>query len=255
MKIYLLAIFFIISGCANYIQSVHRQIDRDEGINDPNKKPNDPYQLYRDQGFKSRRADARPIQDPRSVHESGIRRNNQSDILPSVQRNYKPQNYRHTSKDFIDNDSNGSLWASNSAGALYGAESTKRPGDIVIINVLDNLRSQISNELKRAFPDTKKTPKPDGAAASSAPAAPGSSAPAGASTDTELETKVYDKISGIIVEEVSEEYVLVKGKKEVIFRKEKRYIEIQALVSRRDIQDNDTISSDKVLESRVNILR
>jgi flagellar basal body L-ring protein FlgH len=47
----------------------------------------------------------------------------------------------------------------------------------------------------------------------------------------------------------------VKGKKEVIFRKEKRYIEIQALVSRRDIQDNDTISSDKVLESRVNILR
>jgi len=256
MKIYLLAIFFILSGCAHYIQSVHRQIDRDEGFIDPNKKSNDPYQLYRDQGFKSRQADARPIQDPRTMQESGIRRNNQSDILPTVQRNYKPQNYRHTSKDFIDNDSNGSLWASNSAGSLYGAESTKRPGDIVIINVLDNLRSQISNELKRAFPVTKKSSKPDGASASSsAPPTPGASAPSGSAADTELETKVYDKISGIIVEEVSEEYVLVKGKKEVIFRKEKRYIEIQALVSRRDIQDNDTISSDKVLESRVNILR
>ena len=121
----------------------------------------------------------------------------------------------------------------------------------MIINVLDNLRSQISNELKRAFPDTKKVARPEG---STTPPA-GGAAPASPSSDTELETKVYDKISGIIVEEVSEEYVLVKGKKEVIFRKEKRYIEVQALVSRRDIQDNDTISSDKVLESRVNILR
>jgi flagellar L-ring protein FlgH len=248
---YLLLLSFI--GCANYVDSMHRQIDREEGNSRANSAPHDPYKMYRDQGFRKTKQDARPVNSPKTMSESAIPRSSHGDILPTVQRNYKPQNYRYNSKDFVDNDNSGSLWGSNT---LYGAESAKRPGDIVIINVLDNLRTQISSELKRAFPDTgkKSTPKADGTAPASA-AASGGAAPAGAAADQELDTKVYDKISSLVTEEISDEYVLVKGKKEVIFRKEKRFIEIQALVSRRDIQDNDTVNSDKVLESRVFILR
>ena len=67
--------------------------------------------------------------------------------------------------------------------------------------------------------------------------------------------KIYDKISGTVMEEISKDYILLRGRKDVIFKKEKRSIEVQGLVSRKDIMENDYVNSDKLLDSRVFILR
>ena len=124
---------------------------------------------------------------------------------------------------------------------------------MVIINVLENLRNQISSELKRVFPDkptkSKKEDK-EGGDKTEKKGAQNSSTPNNPQ-ENEIDMKVYDKISGTVMDEVSKDYILLKGKKEVIFKKEKRFIEIQALVSRKDIMENDYVNSDRLLESKV----
>ena len=68
-------------------------------------------------------------------------------------------------------------------------------------------------------------------------------------------SQVYDRISSVIIEEVNKDHLLVRGRKDVIFRKMKRYVEVQALINKRDISDEDAIESTKILESSVTILR
>ena len=67
--------------------------------------------------------------------------------------------------------------------------------------------------------------------------------------------KIYDKVSGTVMEEISKDYILLRGRKDVIFKKEKKSIEVQGLVSRKDIMENDYVNSDKLLDSRVFILK
>jgi flagellar basal body L-ring protein FlgH len=156
-------------------------------------------------------------------------------------------------QDFVDNDSGGSLWANQgSSSSLFTYQNDKHTGDMVIINVLENLRNQISSELKRVFPDKPKK-MIDGKADPKA-AASGASTPA-SSADQDMDMKVYDKISGTVVEEISKDYILLSGRKDVIYKKEKKSIEVQGLVSRKDIMENDYVNSDKLLDARVFILR
>ena len=125
---------------------------------------------------------------------------------------------------------------------------------MVIINVLENLRNQISSELKRTFPDKPKRAGKEGEKTAEADKKAALTAPS-AKDDNEMDMKVYDKVSGTVMEEISKDYIVLRGRKEVIFKKEKRSIEIQALVSRKDIMENDYVNSDKLLESRVFILK
>jgi flagellar L-ring protein FlgH len=126
---------------------------------------------------------------------------------------------------------------------------------MVIINVLENLRNQISAELKRTFPDKpKRSGKELKEGAEGDKKAAQNSAAGAANPDNEMDMKVYDKISGTVMEEISKDYIVLRGRKEVIFKKEKRSIEVQALVSRKDIMENDYVNSDKLLEQRVFIL-
>ena len=64
-----------------------------------------------------------------------------------------------------------------------------------------------------------------------------------------------EKISGVVVEEINREHLLIKGRKNVLFKNRKRMVEVQALVSRKDIGDNDIISSDAILESNVTVVK
>jgi flagellar basal body L-ring protein FlgH len=113
--------------------------------------------MYREQGFKKRTLDAKPIQDPRTMSETGFRKTNQNDILPTVQRNYKPLNYRHTQKDFIDNDNTGSLWASNGQTNYYFTKNKIRaPGDIITLKVEKGLFQDIGAEIKRLLSPSEK---------------------------------------------------------------------------------------------------
>jgi len=44
-----------ITGCASYVDGIHKQIDREEARSDPRHQSSDPYASYRDQGFKRAR--------------------------------------------------------------------------------------------------------------------------------------------------------------------------------------------------------
>jgi len=66
---------------------------------------------------------------------------------------------------------------------------------------------------------------------------------------------VYDKFSRFVIDELNNVYVILRGRKAVIFKSETKSIEVQAVVSRRDILENDYVNSDKLLDSRVIILK
>jgi len=255
MKIVLLLTLLSLVSCANYVNSVHRQIDREEGGTrpssarpQPSQPPVDRFAAYRERD-RFKKEDRRPIQNPLTYSLGS-----DPSVRPPVKRDYRPQRYQ--ARDFVDDDNSGSLWANQgSSSSLFTYQNDKRTGDMVIINVLENLRNQISSELKRTFPDkpvrkaTDKNPEPEKKTAQAAPVNPLTA------QENEMDMKVYDKISGTVMEEISKDYILLRGRKEVIFKKEKRSIEVQALVSRKDIMENDYVNSDKLLESRVVILR
>jgi flagellar L-ring protein FlgH len=248
----LFALLTLVS-CANYVDQVHRQIDREEKGTTARRaeaeENGDHFAYYR---RLQPEKDKRPVKNPvtYSLSDGGPSAGGQ--VRPPVKRDYRPQRYK--TSDFQDNDNDGSLWANQgSSSSLFTYQNDKHTGDMVIINVLENLRNQISSELKTTFAEKPKKGAPG------APAAPaaGGAAPAApaAGADNETDLKVYDKISGTVMEEISKDYILLRGRKEVIFKKEKRSIEVQALVSRKDIMENDYVNSDKLLESKVYILR
>jgi flagellar basal body L-ring protein FlgH len=251
----ILAILLFLVSCANYVNNVHRQIDREErGGRRAQTEREEPWQERYHPHSRRFRADndKRPIKNPVTYSLSDGGPSNQ--MRPPVKRDYRPQ--RHSAQDFRDNDSDGSLWANQGqAASLFTYQTDKRPGDMVIINVLENLRNQISAELKRAYPDKPKRTKDGDKKKGEEKTAAAAPAPGAAAGAEEMDMKVYDKISGSVLEEVNKDYILLRGRKEVIFKKEKRSIEVQALVSRKDIMENDYVNSDRLLESRVYVLR
>lgn len=258
MNSFVLITLLFFASCANYVNNVHKQMDREErgARGEPREKKSrdeeNRYAPWRDR-FQPEK-DKRPVKNP-VTYSLGGENSNSGTMRPPVKREYRPQRYQ--ADDFKDSDSDGSLWANQgSSSSLFTYQNDKHTGDMVIINVLENLRNQISAELKRTFADKPKkskdgdkAPKEGDKAAASAAANPAQAA------DNEMDMKVYDKISGTVMEEISKDYILLRGRKEVIFKKEKRSIEVQALVSRKDIMENDYVNSDKLLESRVFILR
>lgn len=251
MRILILLLTLNLVSCAQYVNQFHRQIDREDRAANAERENYVPGYANSSPRRLRPENDKRPIKNP--VTYSLGRPSGQ--IKPPVKREYRPQRYQ--ADDFVDNESSGSLWANQgSSSSLFTYQNDKRVGDMVIINVLENLRNQISAELKRTFPDRpkKKTAKEGEAKPEEKTAPTVAAAPTNAS-DSEMDMKVYDKISGSVIEEVSQDYILLRGIKEVIFKQEKRSIEVQALVSRKDIMENDYVNSDKLLESRVFILR
>jgi flagellar basal body L-ring protein FlgH len=252
-KIILFLLFFLVS-CANYVKSIHRQIDKDE-MRPKQRRGSLPQNRYgpKDNDRFQPEKDKRPIKNPMTF---SLGSDSSGQVRPPVKREYRRQ--RMQADDFVDNNyNNGSLWANQgSSASLFTYQNDKRRGDMVIINVLENLRNQISSELKRGFPDKPKKNSKDGKENSESAEKKGGQNPSTASNqaENEMDMKVYDKISGSVMEEVSKDYILLKGRKEVIFKKEKRSIEVQALVSRKDIMENDYVNSDRLLESKVFIL-
>lgn len=246
-----LLMFFV--SCANYVDSLHRQIDREEKVarGDTSEGMKEHYAPYKSRFNTS--DDKRPIKNPStySMNDGGPS-SGSGQMKPSVKREYRPQ--RYTADDFKDDDSAGSLWANQgNSASLFTYQNDKHTGDMVIINVLENLRNQISAELKRVFPDKpKRTPEGKGGDTKGAAQSPAASAASAASE--EMDMKIYDKISGTVMEEISKDYILLRGRKDVIFKKEKKSIEVQGLVSRKDIMENDYVNSDRLLDTRVFIV-
>jgi flagellar basal body L-ring protein FlgH len=238
MKFLLIVQLLLLSSCASYVNSIHRQIDNEE------KSKRGRYTRYKGPN------DRRPIHNPVTLGGSPTA-NSRQNHPPGVQRNYQsPGKRRYRAEDLVDNQSDGSLWSGkNSESFLFVNNNLKKSGDIVIVEVMKQLKDVIQAELKRNFPDVKKATKPGTKKTEEvAEAAP---APAAA----ESPDKIYDKISTSVVEEVNQDYLLIRGRKEIMYKKFKRYFEVQAVVSQKDISSRDTVSSPKLLEPKINVLR
>lgn len=246
VKNYFLIIFLtLISGCSSYIQRIHDQIDKESGQGKYQQV--DKFDFYRNQTNSPKRS----LTSPASLNSDA-----QSNLAPSVKRKYLPEEIvkrRSTTSDLNDNQSDGSLWASNNVNAfLFSSDASKKAGDIIVINVQDRLKKDISATLNRTFPkppdEKKEEAKKDGETANKEETANNGESES-------ADSKVHDRISSVVIEEISKDHLLLRGRKGLIYHGAKRTVEVQALVSRRDINTDDFVNSDQILESSINVVR
>jgi flagellar L-ring protein FlgH len=247
MKIFTLFTLFIFTSCGGFIKRIHKQLDRqNKRTRIQGQRKRDPLDLYR-----KRRHDSRPIKNPVTFARPNSQR---PATIPN--RDYRSTKKRYRSGDLVDNGNQASLWAGTGKdNYLFTTNDQKKVGDIIILEIEKGLKNQISNELKRSFPILVKRSKKKNVKGKEAEGEKAPEPEAPGNDDAEIEDKVYDKVSTQVIEEISGDYILIKGRKEVIFRKKKRYLEIQALVSRRDVFDGDKVLSHKVLENKIFVLR
>ena len=256
-KILILGITSVfLTSCSSYMNSIYKDFEQQDRQNTEVDIPTDSFEQYR---HPNRRTSSEYNRVDRTVTTG-----NAKSLAPNVKRQYKAEKEavkRYTASDLTDKGSDGSLWAGSDPNAfLFSNNKSKNSGDIVQINVLSRLKNEITMELKKAFPDNPYESKANAEAAKSGdPKAPPAEKPAPEKKEAVAEASgndsAQDKISGVVVEEINREHLLIKGRKNVLFKNRKRMVEVQALVSRKDIGENDTVSSDAILESNVTVIR
>ncbi len=237
-------LFIVISSCSSFVNKMHGQITRGE------------------QAQAGRPVNARSANDPYNFYRKGSRTRNtrpvtyRNDNYPQkVKREYKK---RYSAEDLEDSRNTSSLWSgSGKNNVLFSSDESKKIGDLLIVQVKSKLKTDISNELKRAFPvytpkKKKEEKKPDEAAKQTFNN-PNVSQDEGG--DKEGDKKTYDIFSSKITDVVNQQYLIIKGRKEIIFRKRKHFIEIQGMISRKDVYDFDKVDSSELLDARIFILR
>lgn len=256
----LLSSLTLLTSCGSFIDGMYKDLDHQERIAADAEQDNEAYPDQFDQYRKNTKRRTSSVYNKPGRNRGEVSTNTQKMVNPEVKRQYQDERValkRTTASDLTDNGNDGSLWGGGDANAfLFSTSKSKSSGDIIQINVLPKLRNEITLELKRAFPENPfeasgKAPASVTTPTTAAtPAAPG--APTAAATAEAGDT---DKISGVVVEEINREHLLIKGRKNVLFKNRKRMVEVQALVSRKDILDNDSVSSDAILESNVTVVR
>lgn len=242
----LLSLFFILAlgtSCSSYISKIHQELDAAENYQPPSQ---DQFDVYRQAAADQARQNI-----PNNVPTTrGVNK-----FYPSVKRRYLAQREikkRFKADDLNDNSTAGSLWGDHpETRHLFTLNKQKRRGDIILLNVQEKLKDAITAELKRTFPERpseKKENKEQGQTADANQAEENN----GEAGD---KNQVHDKISTVVVEEINKDHLLIRGRKNVLYKNAKRLVEVQALVARRDISDEDAVLSQNVLESNINILR
>ena len=252
----LLSTLMFLTSCSTFIDGMYRDLDKQErAIADEDGGEAYPDQF--DQYRKNTKRRTSSVYNKPGRNRGEVSTNTEKNVNPEVKRQYKDERValkRVTASDLTDNGSDGSLWGGSDPNAfLFSTSKSKTSGDIVQINVLAKLRNEITMELKRAFPENPYEVKPK-VEGEKKPDAPAPAVAAGAAPAVS-ETGETDRISGVVVEEINREHLLIKGRKNVLFKNRKRMVEVQALVSRKDILDNDSVSSDAILESNVSVVR
>ena len=248
----LLSSLTLLASCSSFIDGMYRDLERSERMaaDDENEAYPDQFDQYR----KNTKRRTSSVYNKPGRNRGDVSTNTQNTVNPEVKRQYQDEKValkRVTASDLTDTGNDGSLWGSGDPNAfLFATSKSKSAGDIVQINVLNKLKNEITLELKRAFPENPyEGKKPDGAAAT-----PPAAVAAAATTPAEA-ADAQDKISSVVVEEINREHLLIKGRKNVLFKNRKRMVEVQALVSRKDISDNDMVNSDAILESNISVVR
>ncbi|MDO9181241.1 MAG: flagellar basal body L-ring protein FlgH [Bacteriovorax sp.] len=250
------ALLILFTSCSSYMNTIYKDFDQQERQNNDIDVAND--------GFDQYRHPKRKTSTEFNRVDRTITTGNEKNLAPGTKRQYKSEKEavkRYTASDLTDKGSDGSLWAGSDPNAfLFTNNKNKNSGDIVQISVLPRLKNEITMELKKAFPDNPFDTK--AAAESAKPGEPKTATTEKPATDKKEAVadapgsdSAQDKISGVVVEEINRDHLLIKGRKNVLFKNRKRMVEVQALVSRKDIGENDTVSSDVILESNVTVVR
>lgn len=261
-NVILLSSLTLLASCGSFVDSMYQDLDRQERIYADEEAQNTPYPDQFDQYRKNtKRRTSSVYNKPGRNRGEEVTTNTQKNVNPDVKRRYQDERValkRTTASDLTDQGNDGSLWGGADPNAfLFATSKSKSSGDIIQINVNAKLRNEITMELKRAFPDNpyEAKAKAEGEKkADGAPATPGAPAAATAAAET-ADTGSQDRISSVVVEEINREHLLIKGRKNVLYKSRKRMVEVQALVSRKDITDDDAVSSDAILESNVSVVR
>lgn len=260
--LFLAFVLFLTSSCSSFMDGMYRDLNRQESLY-ADEDENDAYPDQFDQYRKNTKRRSSSVYNNPGKNRESVSTSTQKLVSPEVKRQYQDEKValkRVTALDLTDNGADGSLWSGKDPNSfLFATSRSKSSGDIVQINVLPRLRNEITMELKKSFPENPfeskaKTPdsekKPDSTTTPSPPSQV---------VDSKIEIAdtggAQDKISGVVVEEINREHLLIKGRKNVLFKSKKRMVEIQALVARKDILDDDSISSDVLLESSVSVVR
>jgi flagellar L-ring protein precursor FlgH len=231
-------LFLLLTSCSSVVDDMHKELDEGDKRARRRVRPNQFDQFRKGKKLKNR---------ARNFSTANRRR-----LLPKIKRKYeeaKEKQRRLNADDLKDNSDVGSLWTgSGNDGFLFTKDTDKRHGDIVVLNVFKKFKNEISVELRRTFPDapldeSEKKKKEEKAAAETPK-------PKEAKDD-----EVIDRISTVVIEEINRDHLLVRGRKALLFKKRKRLVEVQALVNRRDIADDDSVGSNKFLESSIHVLR
>jgi flagellar basal body L-ring protein FlgH len=236
-NIIILSILFLITSCGNMVAGYYKELD----------------------GNKRQRPVKKTFAHLKS-QSATINSANQRTLLPPTKRLYvSKQNTpkrRMIADNFHDSDNAANLWNQPNSADLYTLNSALTSGDIVIINVLGDLKTDIASELKRAFALTKK--KKTFNKKKTASADNTKSDPTQKNNDDDISStlanKVYDRISSIVVDNISNDYVTIRGRKELLFRNQKHSIEIQALVNKKDISQSNYVTSDSIIEKNIKVL-
>ena len=117
MKLSFLISFIFFTSCASYVENFHRQIDREQNSSRSSSYP-------RAQNRNNQR-DQRPINNPITLN--GPTAESVRNLNPSVKRQYVSGKRRARREDFVDSDSDGSLWSGKETGNfLFVTNNVKR---------------------------------------------------------------------------------------------------------------------------------
>jgi len=254
MNFSILLLSFSLASCSSFMDGMYKDLAKQERTI-LEEDESSPYADQFDQYRKNTKRKTSSVYNKPGRNRGDVTTNTQKFVSPDVKRQYQDERValkRTTASDLTDNGNDGSLWAGSDPNAfLFSSSKSKSSGDIVQINVLPKLRNEITLELKKAFPENPFEAKAKGEG-DKKPEAPGATPAAVAEAP---DANAQDRISGVVVEEINREHLLIKGRKNVLFKNRKRMVEVQALVSRKDITDDDAVSSDAILESSVSVVR
>lgn len=258
----------LFQSCAGMISQMHQDFDRADGRAAATPPVQGNFDMYR--GNQRFQTNHRPPTS--AMARSTVDTTQQQRVMPAVKRQYESQDNlrrRVRADDLRDNSNSGSLWSAQNekTSHLFTNNRSIQNGDIVLINVYNKLKNEITLELKRAFPEPLAAAKDGEKKEENAPAQPAAdqvntaqASPRAGGDESFDESvtgtnRVYDRISSVVIEEIDDQHLLLRGRKDVLYKNRKRLIELQALIPKRDLNDNNTVNSDSILEHTITVLR
>lgn len=240
-KVLFIIMLATLTSCSSFIAKMHREFDKADQKRANNSSNQDKFALYRSNN---------------QGNSNQLTTRNKKVLYPGTKRKYgtiQKARKRYSADDLVDSGNSASLWSGKGRdNYLFSLNTEKHTGDIIIINVLKELKNEISSELRKAYPKRSTSPKSK-APEQKTPQAAQAAAPGQKEADDE--PKIHDKISSVIIEEINKDHLLLRGRKSILFRNRKRTVEVQALVQRKNISGDGTIKSDQIIESTISVLR